>query len=114
MVETRESKPSIVNGTFVVPKENNSQRLIKEARNANVVFHTPLEPKLPNPEIFAALFLIKGKELYVAKYDLYNYFHRLRLDGWLSEYFGLPKVIVYGKTKWAVVRSPLWGVRTMY
>lgn len=105
IVETEKCKPTIINGIFVVPKEDGMQRLIIDARNANKAFSPPPNPDLPYPRILADLYLPKGSKLYVAKSDLDNYYHRLCLPMWTAEFFGLPAIWEEGEKVWPVIRS---------
>lgn len=115
MVELRNTKPQVINGIFVVPKDDNLQRLIIDARNANKVFHPPPDPKLPNPGILADLQLPLGEKLFVAKSDLDNYYHRLRLPDWAVQYFGLPSIVKEGVRQWPVVLAlPMGWSHSVY
>lgn len=82
-----------VNGIFCVPKDGDSLRLIIDARPANAVFVEPDHVHLPTPDLVARLQAPKDSHLFVAKVDLDNFYHRLRLPDWLRPYFALPPVL---------------------
>ena len=106
MVELRDQEPKVINGVFGVPKRD-KQRLIIDARNANGYFVKPDNPELPNPGDFPQL--IVKDELFFAKSDMDNFYHRLRLPRWVTTYFGLPPIDVDGIRKWPVVMTVPMG-----
>lgn len=53
MVETGKSKPTIINGIFVVPEAYNMKRLIIDARNDIKAFSPPSKPDFTNPGILS-------------------------------------------------------------
>ena len=81
----------VVNGLFGVPKDQDSLRLIIDARPANAAFIEPPHVDLPTPDLFAQL-QSSDEPLYVAKVDLDNFYHRLRIPVWMQQYFALPPV----------------------
>jgi Reverse transcriptase (RNA-dependent DNA polymerase) len=89
-------EPKVVNGLFAVPKDGNEQRLIIDARLANEEFIDSPTVQLPTPDLTARLELDPSASattpLYVAKVDLSNYYHQLRLPLWMQPYFALPPV----------------------
>lgn len=84
--------PAVVNGVFAVPKGDDAQRLIIDARPANAAFCEPPEIKLPTPDLLSDLIVDPSRPLYVAKIDIDNYYHRLKLPVWMRRYFALPSV----------------------
>lgn len=104
--------PAVVNGLFGVPKgDDGSIRLIVDARPANDLFTGPAPVQLPTPDLMANLSVSssslgaqnKGSggsgggsdsvtrvPLYVAKVDLSNYYHQLKLPSSLQPFFALP------------------------
>jgi hypothetical protein len=91
MVEFTEN-PKVVNGVFGVPKGENQIRLIIDARPANSVFMDSPKVELPTPDILSDLQIDRDQPLFIAKIDLDNFYHRLRLPNWLRPYFALPPV----------------------
>jgi hypothetical protein len=85
-------QPKAINGIFAVAKDTNKQRLILDARPANALFIDAPGVALPSPEIFCELKIPTSEELFVAKCDLDNYYHRLRMPESWWEYFALPAV----------------------
>lgn len=81
--------PKAVNGIFGVPKDDNSHRVIIDARPANSYFQAA-EVNLPSPELLAKLRPEPGRPVYFGKVDLDNFYHRLRVPEWLQSYFALP------------------------
>ncbi len=86
------TSPAVVCGVFAVPKDKDSDRLIIDARPANTVFAKPDPVKLPTPDLLARLSTDGSRPFFVAKVDLDNFYHRLRLPVWMRSYFGLPPV----------------------
>lgn len=84
--------PMIVNGLFGVRKPDGSVRLVIDARPANRWFKTPPVVTLPSPEVFSRFVSTAPGAVFIAKSDLDNYYHRLRLPGWLVPFFALPPV----------------------
>ena len=84
--------PKVVCGVFAVTKDASSDRFIIDARPANCVFTEPEPVQLPTPDLLARLVADPSRPLYVAKVDLDNFYHRLRLPAWMSPYFALPPV----------------------
>jgi hypothetical protein len=96
MVEFTCEQPPVINGMFGTPKPDApveaSIRLITDARPANALFTKPPPVDLPSPDVLANLQVPDGAELWVAKADLDNFYHRLLLPAWLRKYFALPAV----------------------
>ena len=86
--------PMVVNGLFGVPKPDGSLRLIVDARAANSVFCVPPVVSLPSPSVFSNLVGDKGTQLYIAKTDVDNFYHRLAIPIWLQAYFCFPPLSV--------------------
>jgi hypothetical protein len=84
------TKPKVVNGVFGVPKDQGSIRFIVDARAANEAMVDPPPVCLPTPDLFAKL--QASGPFVVAKSDLDNFYHRLRLPEWLQPYFAMPSV----------------------
>jgi len=85
--------PKVINGVFCVPKDGtDSLRLIIDARSANERFVDPPHIELPTPDLLSRLVTDRSRPLFVAKADLDNFYHRLRLPEWMRPYFALPAV----------------------
>ena len=84
--------PRVVNGVFCVPKDGDALRLIIDARYANAHFIDPPKLELPTPDLMCHLVTDPTRPLFVAKADLDNFYHRLRLPAWMRPYFALPAV----------------------
>jgi len=108
LVELRERRPKVINGIFGVAKQE-KQRLIIDARNANSYFVEPEDPGLPNPSHLSSLVVEGAGPVYLAKTDMDNFYHRLRLPNWLTEYFGLPSVQRQGRERYPVVLTVPMG-----
>lgn len=85
------TSPRCINGVFAVPKDGDGQRLIIDARPTNALFVDPLPVNLPTPDLMSELYS-DGQPLFVAKCDLSDFYHSLRLPDWLSDYFALPPI----------------------
>ena len=85
-------RPRVVNGVFGVPKGDGMIRLIIDARPANACFVDPPHVDLPTPDLVARLFVAAHCPVFVAKVDLDNFYHRLRLPEWIRPWFALPAV----------------------
>ena len=81
-----------VNGLFGVRKPDGSLRLIVDARRANAHFIPPPPVHLTSPETLASVLQGCTTTLFTAKSDLDNYYHRIAIPEWLSQYFALPPV----------------------
>jgi hypothetical protein len=92
MVELRKCAPTVINGVFAVPKDEQSQRLIIDARRANLFFCQPDHVDLPSPAMFVDFFVQPGFSLFVGKSDIRNMYHRFRVPEWMETFFGLPFV----------------------
>ena len=84
--------PEIVNGAFGTAKSDGSQRLVFDGRPANAAFAPPPVVQLPAPDLLSRLVAESAEPIYVAKADLDNYYHRIRVPEWLHPYFALPPV----------------------
>jgi len=73
----------VVNGLLGVEKDGDKIRLILNAKNANALFREPPRFELPSPDLLADPKVEKGKTIYVAKSDLSDYYHHLRVPSWL-------------------------------
>lgn len=103
LVQLQRHRPKVVNGIFAVPKGETQQRLIIDARPANAVLADPPKVVLPNPGNLGNLILRGEGPLFVAKSDMENFYHRLRMPKWLHQYFGLPPLPWKGEEWWPVV-----------
>jgi len=86
-------EPRVVNGVFVVPKDDGEQRLIVDARNCNDAFVPSPHVDLPTPDSLTQMALDAADDLFVAKCDLANYYNQWRVPRWLSQYFALPPLL---------------------
>jgi len=84
--------PKAVNGVFGIEKDDQSIRLIIDARPANSLFVKSPDVQLPGPDLLAELLAPADKQLFVAKLDIDNYYHRLLLPEWMRPYCALPAV----------------------
>jgi len=84
------SVAAAVNGPFTVAKDTDTDRLIIDARFANILFVDPPHVPLCGPSHLVQLHLPDGTVMYVAKSDLSNFNHHLGLPQWLQPYFALP------------------------
>jgi hypothetical protein len=75
--------PKVVCGVFAVPKDEANDRLIIDARPTNTWFVEPDAVSLPTPDLLARLSADPSVPLFVAKVDLDNFYHRLRLPHWM-------------------------------
>jgi hypothetical protein len=82
--------PIAVNGLFGVPKDGDQIRLIIDATPANLLMIPPPIVQLPNPSHLANI--QSSNPFYVAKLDLSNYYHQLRLPEPLQPFFCLPAI----------------------
>ena len=85
-------EPMVINGVFGVVKDVTKQRLIIDARPANALFVESPPVELPTPDLFANFIIPDDKQLYVAKADLCNFYHRIKLPPQWHPYFALPAV----------------------
>jgi len=86
------TQPMEVCGVHAVRKDAKSDRFIIDARRTNRRFAKPQAVRLPTPDLLARLVADRSRPLYVAKVDIDNFYHRLRLPAWLWPYFALPAV----------------------
>ena len=84
--------PIVVNGVFATPKSNGAQRLVVDGRPVNAVFEPSPKVELPTPDLLSKLETRPDQKFFVAKADLDNYYHRLKVPTWMHPYFALPKV----------------------
>ena len=84
--------PKCVNGMFAVPKDGGTQRVVVDARYANILFKKPDRVTLATPDVIAELVVNASDTLYVGKCDLSDFYHALALPEWLMPYFCLPSV----------------------
>lgn len=85
--------PRVVNSVFAVPKDGGAaQRLIINAKPLNAIAATPDAVRLPTAELIGDLKVTDGKPLFVAKTDLGDFYHRIRLGDWMGPFFALPRV----------------------
>ena len=84
--------PPVVNGVFAVAKDEHADRLIIDARGANLLFRTPDPVALPTPDVVAELHTPANEPMFVGKTDLSDFYHQLRLPAWMTPYFCLPPV----------------------
>lgn len=82
--------PKAVNGLFAVEKDADADRLIIDAQPANRLFADPPHVSLPNPSHLVQLQVEAGSKMYLAKSDLSNFYHQLRLPEEWQPYFSLP------------------------
>jgi hypothetical protein len=83
-------QPKAVNSVFAVSKDADSDRLIIDAQEANDFFVESPIIHLPNPSHLASLQVPHGHKLMVAKTDLSNYYHHIRIPNWIGQYLCLP------------------------
>ena len=84
--------PKVVNGVFATPKSNGTQRFVVDGRPMNAIFADSPKVELPTPDLLARLHVDKGQEIFVAKVDLDNFYHRIKAPAWMHPYFALPPV----------------------
>ena len=94
LYDRAKGRPPVVNGIFVVRKDDESDRLIVNAKPANSFFVTPRAVHLPTPDVLADLTVPRDghHKLYVSKTDLSDFYHSLLLPEWMTDYFCLPPV----------------------
>ena len=86
-------RPKAVNGLFGVDKDNGAAiRLIVDARPVNSMFVPSPHVNLPTPDLIAGFHIPDGVDLYAAKIDLDNFYHRIRLPPQWWPYFALPPI----------------------
>jgi hypothetical protein len=84
--------PRVVNGIFTVKKDDDTDRLIIDARFANAWFTKPPKTALPTPAHVVQLRLPEMEQLLIGKADLSNYYHHLQLPEWLRPFLALPSL----------------------
>ena len=87
---TLTNSPKCINGAFGVRKDENKIRLIIDATRANSMMVQPPPVHLPNPSHLSNV--LSSGTFFVAKLDLRDYYHQLRLPVWLQAFFCLPKL----------------------
>ena len=75
-----------------VPPSDGATRLVVDARPVNAVMAASPRVELPTPDLLSRLEVPEGATLFAAKADLDNYYHRIRIPGWMVPYFALPPV----------------------
>jgi hypothetical protein len=82
-------KAKCVNGIFGVRKgDTDALRFIANLVPGNTFFEEPEKLSLPGPDLLAQLHTTR-KELFVYKYDVRAFFHRIRTPRWMHKYFCL-------------------------
>ena len=79
-------------GLFAVSKKAGKQRLVVDARRANLCFVDPPGVSLPTAASFARLELRDGEELHASQFDLSNAFYQFEMPVELRAFFCLPAV----------------------
>jgi hypothetical protein len=64
-----ETSVHVVNGLFAVPKDQDSLRLIIDARPTNAIFAEPSAVQLPTPDLLAQLQVSTSDTVFAAKVD---------------------------------------------
>ena len=82
----------VINGVFATDKSDNMQRLVTDGRPTNARWAVPRKVQLPTPDLLARMRSDPDRELFVAKVDLDNFFHRIKTPEWMWAYFALPPV----------------------
>ena len=91
----------IENGVFAVPKDDVSDRLIADLRPGNLGLLPPAAPNLPHPgsmwaDVQAALAQLPldsaGRGASVAKCDLKDFYHQIRIPPFLRRFTGLRRL----------------------
>ena len=77
-------------GAFAVRKEDKRQRLVLDARIANLYFAAPPRTSLPSGASLSAIRVDREVGLFFSGLDLREYFYHLRLPEELRGYFHLP------------------------
>lgn len=80
--ELLDEQPRVINGVFSVSKDEKSQRLIIDVRNANMMFADPLLVDRPNPTNLGDLFLAEVEQRFEAKFDLNIFYYRIGYPFW--------------------------------
>jgi len=115
----QETEPKCVNGYFGVEKSEGVSRFIADLRRANTYFKGS-KVRLLNP-VYLAELILEADKIYVAKTDIKNCFHMIRVPEWMSQYFGLPRVWSEdvglrgtGRWVWPVLRAlPMGFLRSV-
>ena len=79
-------------GVFTVWKKSGKQRLVIDARLANMHFETPEKVRLATGTTFAAMEVDSGPPVEVGGVDIADAFYHIELVEPLREFFALPKV----------------------
>ncbi|MEM7281758.1 MAG: hypothetical protein AAF438_09045 [Pseudomonadota bacterium] len=114
LVELVDEEPKEINGLFGVPKDGGAkQRLILDARRANLHFADPDDPEMPHPGLLPFLDMGDQQGLWIRKIDIDNFYHRLKLPKHLRTYFGLPPLYYEKQRVWPVFERFRWGGLTL-
>ena len=107
--------PRAVNGLFGVPKEpnnpNSKLRLIIDARPANSMFVDAPHVELPTPDIIGRLTAPAGTKVYVAKADISDFYHRVRMPRAWWSFFALPSITAAEARANGLTITPFGGER---
>lgn len=79
MVSIRRTKTNVINRVFAIKTDVDGKRFTIDARNANLVCQEPSPLETPNPVHIAELYFDAGQTLFVAKYDVENYYRRFKV-----------------------------------
>ena len=120
IVTFQDEEPKVVNGLFGVFKTDKQVRLIIDLRRGNLYFRGSEDLELLNPTYLVEV-ILEGEKMFVGKTDISNFFHRVQVPAWMSQYFGLPRVLsdevgLAGPQRWVfpVVRSlPMGFIRSV-
>ena len=75
---------------FFVSKNNGKLRLIIDARRANARFRKPPTRHIVSGSSFSRIRARRGQVVWLAQYDVKDFFYRLGIPWELGQYFGLP------------------------
>ena len=79
-------------GVFSVAKKSGKQRLVVDARRANLCFEEPPGVSLPTSAAFARLELKEGEKLHCTQFDLSDAFYQFEMPPPLRPFFCMPPV----------------------
>ena len=79
-------------GLFAIKKANGTQRLIVDARLANLCFSEPSSPDLPTGASYSKIFLGEDESLYGSTCDLKDAFYTIELPAELRRFFTLDPI----------------------
>lgn len=97
-------QPEEIHGLFGVLKDYNNQRLIVDARRANLHFCPSLDVEMPHPGLSTQLELQPLETVLMMKLDIDKFYHRLELPLHLRTCSGLPSVEVKQRRMWPRLR----------